>query len=141
VIPSYYCHSCSIARSYLGSIATGSVLATTYQLDKFMKHTSPDPRWDVQSVFASPSTQSYRGYIVNSALSGSVHVGAGGRQTVIWVAGETIGFNYVNGTIAHPENAVKVVLSTDSGRIHAYPQSSTKFEGARCADCHQPVIH
>ena len=136
----YYCHKCGAPRGYLRSVQTGSLLDETYQLGKHLKHTVPDPTLPVQSVFASPSTASFEDYIVSSALSGSVEIDEKGRTNIFWGAGKTIGFKYENGILVHPEDVVKVVLSTDSKKIHAFPQSSTVFHGQTCADCGGPAF-
>ena len=131
----HLCHPCAAAEGYLASIQTGSLLQSPYQLDNFIKHTVPDPKYPWQSVFASPSTQAYAGYVVNSALSGSVEVDDRGRTNIVWVAGHLTGFQYANGQLMYPQDAVKVVLSTSTAQIHAYPQSSTQFSTGRCGNC------
>jgi len=137
----YYCHGCAADRGNLVSIQTGSLLDTDYQLGRYMKHTVPDPKYNVQSVFQSASTQAYEDYIVSSSLSGSVQVDGRGRKNIIWAAGREIGFRCENGVLQHPEDVVKVVLSTDSGKIHAYSQSSTQFSGSCCTDCGKDVLY
>lgn len=77
---------------------------------------------------------------MNTALAGSVEIDDEGRTNIIWGAGKTVGFHCEHGELKHPEVVVKVVLSTDSGRIHAYPQSSTEFVGASCSDCGGVVL-
>jgi hypothetical protein len=139
--PTYCCHRCAAARGDLVSIHTGSLLETDYQLGHYMKHAVPDARFNVQSVFGSPSTQAYENYIVSSSLSGSVEIDDRGRKNIIWAAGKEIGFRYENGVLKHPEDVVKVVLSTDSGKIHAYSQSSTQFSGSHCVVCGNDVLY
>ena len=136
----YYCSTCAAKRGYLSAV-TSSLLKNNYQLDKYIKHTVPNPSYPVQSVFDSASTQAYQNYIVSASLSGSVQIDDQGRKNIIWIAGKKIGFKYENGKIQHPENCVKVVLSTDSGSIHAYSQSSTEFFGAVCSDCGRIVVY
>lgn len=137
---SYLCHPCSAAKGYLQSVATASVLATLYQLDKYLKHSQPDPRYNVQSVFDSATTQQYSSYIVNSALSGSVQFDGQGRANIIWAAGTPTGFEYRSGVLIRPQDAVKVVLSTDTSKIHAYPQVSAVFRSMTCSSCGAVVI-
>jgi len=134
-MPRYLSHPCASAQSYLRSIQTGSLLQTQYQLNNFMKHTVPDPRYNWQSVFASPSTQSFANYVVSSALSGSVEIDDKGRTNIIWVAGNLTGFQYSNGQLLYPQDSVKVVLSTSTSSIHAFPESSTQFSTGRCEAC------
>lgn len=137
----YFCHECGANHGYLESVHTGSLTETDYQLAKYMKHTVPDSKYAVQSVFTSGTTEKYRDYIVSSALSGSVEIDDRGRTSIIWAAGKEIGFKYQDGVLQHPEDVVKVVLSTDSGKVHAYSQSSTQFASASCSDCSGSVIY
>ena len=137
----YYCHKCGANHGYLRSMQTNSLTATDYQLAKYMKHTAPDSQHDVQSVFTSASTQAYENYIISSALSGSVEVDDQRRTNIIWAAGREVGFKYESGQVRHPEDVVKVVLSTDSGKIHAYSQSSTQFSSASCSDCSGNLLY
>lgn len=137
----YYCHECARRLGYLGEIETSNLMGTHYQLEKYMKHTCPASSEAIQSVFAEASTSAYGRYVVNTTLAGSVEVDDKGRTNIIWAAGEKIGFRYEHGVLKHPENVVKVVLSTDSGRVHAYPQSSTEFAGASCLDCGGVVLY
>ena len=137
----HYCHVCSEARGYLQGVATASLLDDPYQLGKYLKHTVPDPTYNVQSVFASPSTQAYENYIVSSSLSGSVQIDRKGRRNLIWVAGTPTGFQQKNGVLQHPQDAVKVVLYTDTRKIHAFPQSSTQFTADACPDCGKTSVY
>ena len=137
----YYCHNCAAKRNYLAPFQTTSLLDTPYQLGNYMKHTVPDARYSIQSVFRSTSTEAFADYVVNSSLAGSVELDDFGRKNIIWSAGKDIGFRYEQGVLKHPEDVVKVVLSTDSGRIHAYSQSSTQFTAARCDDCGNQVLY
>lgn len=140
-MPTYYCHSCASKLGHLNPAYTTQPLGTTYQLGKFMKHTVPDPTLDIQSVFDSADTQKYADHIVQASLSGSVEFDDLGRRNVIWAAGEQTGFQYANGNLVQPQDAVKVVLSSETGRIHAYPQNTTNFSTAPCADCGGPVVY
>ena len=138
----YLCHSCAQTKGHLQSIQTGSLLETYYQRSKYMKHTAPAAKYPTQSVFDSPSTQSYQDYVVSSSLSGSVEFDEGGRPpAIIWAAGKEIGFRYEGGELKQPEDCVKVVLSTDTGKIHAYSQSSTQFHSASCSECDGAVLY
>ena len=137
----YYCHECACRRGYLGEVDADGLMETDFQLEKYMKHTCPASSEAIQSVFAVPSTSAYGTYIVNATLAGAVEIDDKGRKNIIWAAGKPVGFHWEHGKLTHPEDAVKVVLSTDSGRIHAYPQSSTEFAGASCLGCGAAVLH
>ena len=140
-MPTHYCHKCGAALGYLNPAYTSEPLGTTYQLDKFMKHTIPDPKYPIQSVFATDSTQKYADYIVQSSLSGSVEFDDQNRRNIIWAAGEETGFLHKDGVLQQPQDAVKVVLSSETGKIHALPQNTTDFSTARCANCGGPVLY
>lgn len=138
-VPTVYCHSCSAELGHLIAY-TSDILGTNYQLGKFIKHTTPDPRYPVQSVFQSSSTAQYENFVVNSAASGIVEFDGKGRRNIVWVAGRDTGFRFENGRLVQPQDAVKVVLSTATGLIHAYPENSTTFNSLRCARCDRPVV-
>jgi len=118
----------------------GDLIGTSYQLAKYIKHTVPDPRYPVQSVFSSTSTQVYGSYLVESMAAGSLEVDDHGRSNVIWTAGKETGFLFQSGRLVQPQDAVKVVLTTSTGQIHAYPANSTTFYGVPCVQCGRPVI-
>ena len=111
----------------LKQIESGSVLATTYQLDKFIKHTQPKWVLGVNSLFADPTTGMYARYLVTSLVSGSVALDRYAQPTFIWYAGETIGATCVDGVYKFPNDAVKVVLPFNDQRIHAYSVSTTGY--------------
>jgi hypothetical protein len=137
----YYCHPCAASRGYLSTGQAGTLLGSTTQLEKYMKHTCPSSSEATQSVFTNASTALYGSYVVSALCAGSVEVDFKGRTNIIWAAGEDIGFQFESGVLQHPQSWVKVVLSTDSNRIHAYSQSSTDFTGANCAVCAASIIH
>ena len=126
---------------HLSPAYTSQPLGTTYQLAKFIKHTVPDPGLPIQSVFESNSTQKYATYIVEASLSGSVEFDNKGRKNIIWAAGEPTGFQFKDGSLMRPQDAVKVVLSTETQRIHAFPQNSTTFTSGRCFKCGGPILY
>ena len=61
-------------------------------------------------------------------------------QNIIFVAGSNIGFRYEFGQLKHPLDAVKIVLSTDTGKMHAYPEGSTSFSAERYATCGNLIV-
>jgi hypothetical protein len=137
----YYCHGCAAARGIIGKPPSASdLIGTAYQLDKYIKHTVPDPKYNVQSVFNSTSTQMYATYILDSMAAGSVEIDQRGRNNVIWYAGQPTGFLYERGTIKLPEDGVKVVLTMSTGEVHAFPVVSQPIHGLTCADCRRPVL-
>ena len=136
----YYCHECARRRGYIGEVDADNLMGTGYQLEKYLKHTCPASSEAIQSVFATASSSAYRDYVVNASLAGSVEIDYRGRKNIIWAAGEKTGFLHEHGVLKHPENVVKVALSSDSGRVHAYTQSSTEFACASCLSCGGVVL-
>jgi len=130
-----YCHRCGAEEGFLRQASTGGFLQSSYQLQKFMKHTIPSTGYDVASVFNDPSTQTYANYIVNTFASGCVEIDDRNRRNIIWVAGKTVGMKFEKGDPVLPEDAVKLVLSTDPQRVHAYPVSSTTLSTGFCSKC------
>jgi hypothetical protein len=136
----YFCHSCGISLGYFPKAYTSSLAGSTYQLEKLIKHFFPDPKYSYHSVFDSPSTDVYRNYVVSASCSGAIEFDDKGRKNIIWVAGKNICASYVNGILHLPEEALKVVHSTDPHKIHAYPESSTKFTTQICENCSGPAV-
>jgi hypothetical protein len=110
-------------------------LATEYQLKKYTKHTVPDPSDNLQSIFATASTQRYEDYILASVAAGAVEPDARGRTNIILAAGKAVGFRFEYGQLVAPQDAVKVVLSSEEGRVHSFTVESGPFRGATCPDC------
>jgi len=53
--------------------------------------------------------------------SGAVELDDRGRRNIIWLAGEPTGFRYEAGIPVGPTDAVKVVLSSEARKVHAFP--------------------
>jgi hypothetical protein len=136
----YFCHGCSVRRGYLRPPPMGKAVGSSYQLAKYVKHTVPDQGFAVQSVFETPSTQVYAGYLVDALAAGSIEIDERGSTNVIWAAGRPTGFLFRNGSLIQPQDAVKVVLSSNTSRVHAYPANSTNFASVTCSQCGGPAI-
>ena len=113
---------------------TSGLLQSQYQLDKFVKHTLPLSH-PFASVFNTSGTGDYGNYVVNTAASGAVEFDAQGRRNIIWVAGRATGYSFQNGVLVGPTDGVKVVLSSDANKVHAFPVSSTSLATHNCAAC------
>jgi hypothetical protein len=61
-----FCHQCSVELGYLRQPPTGKVVGSSYQLEKYIKHTVPDSQTEIQSVFDTPSTQAYAEFLVGA---------------------------------------------------------------------------
>lgn len=139
-MPQNLCWPCANDQGYLLKLAPADVLASTYQLDKFVKHTQPGWTVGVNSVFADPSTAAYANYVITSVASGSVALDRRGQPSFVWYAGQTIGATYDNGAYRFPNDAVKVVLPYNEQKIHAYSVTSTGYSALCCARCKTPIL-
>lgn len=136
----YFCHQCSVQLGHLRRPPTGKVVGSSYQLAKYLKHTVPDAGIEIQSVFETPSTQAYAEFLVDALAAGSVEIDDRGSTNVIWAAGQPTGFLFRSGSLTRPQDAVKVVLSSNTSKVHAYPANSTNFIGVTCSQCGGPAI-
>lgn len=137
----YHCNECARKRNELNPLSdqldfTGSY----YQLNKFLKHVLPNTGSYV-SIFNDPDYQKYSDFIVNASISGSVEIQPNGKVNYIYFAGKDVGVLFNNGLYVMPNDAVKVVLTFDSQKIHAYPTGSLGISQAICAICSNPLIH
>lgn len=135
----YYCHECAIRIGLLRPTTPISLTATEYQLDKYLKHTSPVTDYDFYSVFTNPRSETYERYIVTALASGSVQVDNQGRTNVVWVASEHTGITYKDGRFLASTNAVKVVFHDDDRKIHGFPIYTSELGTSTCASCGRPV--
>ena len=140
-MPTYYCHNCASNSGYLSNYHSSSLVGSTYQLDKLIKHTNPNPSFDDQSIFSSPSTDQYRNYVVSASCAGSFEIDDKGRRNIIYVAGRDIGASFRTGVFQRANDTVKVVLSTDPNKIHAFTKSSTEYSTGYCSMCTRPIVY
>jgi len=134
----YYCHNCG--APIFGAPMTSNILGSTYQLNKFMKHTIPSTGYDLNSIFSDPSTTKYQNYIVSASCSGSYDLDDMGQTNILWVAGRQIGAQLDHGNFILPEDSIKIVLYSDLQRIHAYPVSCTGFSTGTCEVYGKPIV-
>jgi hypothetical protein len=78
--------------------------------------------------------------VVNSAASGAVEVDDLNRRNIIWYAGETIGASFRNGVADLPTDTMKLVLSSETDRVHAFSISSTEVRTELCAICRRQIL-
>ena len=138
----YYCHPCASSMGELTNIHSSAPTASTYQIEKYFKHTIPSSSYNIQSIFDNPSTKLYKEAIVKASCAGSVEYDDEGRKNII-VVGSTgrIGCSFQNGRFVGENDMIKVVLSTNPEKIHTYTESSTKYSTAFCHKCGQPVVY
>lgn len=139
----YYCHKCALTLPTFSSIVEVDKLNLTgslYQLSKFIKHTTPKVLLGRISVFDTPKYEGYRDYSVNTSASGSVEVDSNGRTNIIWYAGSNIGVTYNSGRFECDADSIKVVLSHDGNKIHAFPVNSIAYDSKKCKICGKEIL-
>src|SRR3972149_3632859 len=97
-MPKYYCHDCMKTLGLITPMSPTNPTATQYQLDKFLKHTTPTGNYALNSVFSDPSISAYSGYLVNAGASGCLEVDDYGRKNIVWIAGSPIGITIQGGS-------------------------------------------
>ena len=141
-MPKYYCHSCASSMGALGNVCSSRPFSSPYQLEKYLKHTVPASSYSYQSVFDNTATTQYREAIVNAACAGAVEYDDRGRKNLIYVASKgRIGCSFRNGVFVRSNDTIKVVLSSDPARAHAFTESSTQFSTALCENCGASIVY
>jgi hypothetical protein len=129
-----YCHACAATRQLLYPLPADP-LTTAYQLRKYTKHTVVDPTCGLQGIFASSEAKVYADYLVDTRAAGGVIVDAWNRFNIVLCAGREVGYHYEHGQLIAPADAIQQMLSSDEGRVHAYPIQSSRVTGRKCDDC------
>jgi len=75
----FFCHSCSVSGLVTPAMPT-SLTGTSYQLEKFIKHTAPTVTYPINSIFDDPTYDTYSGYIVTGTISGLLEIDNYGRK-------------------------------------------------------------
>ena len=131
----YYCHDCSVSLGLTVPQIPTSLTGTNYQLERYIKHTAPTGTYFVNSIFDDPTYPTYNNYIVTGTISGLLEVDNRNRNNLIWYAGERTGVEYRNGVFFAPANGIKIVLSHNSAKIHAFPITDMPGTVNYCANC------
>jgi hypothetical protein len=118
-----------------------TLTGTSYQLEKFIKHTAPTRGYSLNSVFSESSYEQYRDYVVTTTVSGSVQIDDWGRTNLLYVAGSGIGATYENGHLSIPADTVVVVFHDNAWKIHAFPAGSDSFQHSICQNCGAPIFY
>lgn len=140
----YYCHACALLQSIIQPVDTSflNLSGTSYQFDKFIKHTAPTGGYDrLLSIFNRPEYGDYFHYTVNSSLSGCAEIDVFGRTNLIWYAGKHIGITYKDSKYYCFDDAVKVVLHYDTTLIHSFPINWELLYIKRCKVCDSEILH
>ena len=135
----YHCQRRAVRRGFLRDVYTSGLLQSTYQLDKYVKHAHPPTQSGWVSIFCSTSPIIYMDYVVCAASAGAVEISPSGRRNFIRVAGHRTGFSYQNGVLVGPTDGVRLVLSSEADRVHAFPVSVSDVVTRLCASCGEPV--
>ena len=138
----YFCHKCSVELGHLNTGSTEHINFTgsSYQLDKFIKHTLPPSQSGLISIYSDPSYGAYKDYIVNTMASGSTMFDQFHRKNVIWYASKENGVSYLGGIPHSTTDVVKVVLSHMEEKIHSYPVNSSELITKKCKRCNTNVL-
>ena len=133
----YYCHECAGAIGMVTPInsETLSLTGTSYQFDKYIKHTMPVSAAGKVSIFDDPDYEKIRNYTVTAALSGAAEIDSKGRVNLIWYAGEGVGVTYRDGAYYATANTIKVVFHDDQYKIHTFPVGSQIEQMRECKQC------
>jgi len=135
----YLCSSCKKSTGEINTGMYSDPLGSTYQQDKYKKHTVPTTGYDKQSVFIDFTETEYTGLIQEAVLSGSLEVDEQGRKNIIYPIREKIGVLYSKGIPIREQDVLKVVCSTDGERVHGFTISSTTLSTGVCKDCNNPI--
>jgi len=136
----HYCHECSVLNGLVIPASPSSLTGTSYQLEKYIKHTAPTGIYEgLNSVFDDPTYEAYSGYTVTGTASGLLEIDYKNRKNLIWYAGSPTGVEYRNGIFTAPTTGVKIVLPEDGGKIHAFPITASPHSVAKCLLCGKPL--
>lgn len=134
----FYCSTCANARGLKSGIEASNLLGTTYQADKFRKHTSTSgSSMDaVRTVFDSKSTAYYAQCIEATIAYGFVEL-KGQQKNVLFApsAGSALGVKLNWGVEASKPDTVVLVKTSEASGIHAFLENSSKYSRQACAHC------
>lgn len=82
----FYCHPCAITNNIVIPAEYTSLTGTSYQLDKYLKHTVPADSYQYVSVFHNSDYENYRGFVVTGTISGMLEIDDFDRKNWIWYA-------------------------------------------------------
>lgn len=134
----YFCHECQVRLGLMSPANPISLTGTSYQLEKFLKHTAPTVTYLLNSIFDDPTYTTYSNYIVTGSISGYLEIDHYGRKNLMWFAGERTGAEYRNGIFHAPTNGVKIVLPEDDAKLHAFPIVASPNSVDYCKSCGKP---
>ena len=143
----YLCHVCAkrdgLIAPYSGILSSDEpdeFVKTSYQVEKFLKHTVPKFHLGYVSIFSDPELEKYAQYTVSAAASGCVEIDSSGRTNLIVYAGQDNGFTLCQGKIQFPTDSTKLVLSHNADKFHSYPVSADHYTIYRCQNCGKDIL-
>ena len=136
----HYCHKCTLELGIITPSIPVSLSGSSYQLNKFMKHTAPKNSYPLNGIFNDPSYERYANYVVTTLASGSSCILDDGRINMYWVAGSTIGAQIEGNKPVVDADTITVVFADDVYRIHAFPTVSSNMGITNCENCGVPII-
>jgi|APCry1669189241_1035207.scaffolds.fasta_scaffold09463_1 hypothetical protein len=128
----YYCHSCAVKLGLITPTTTANLTGCNYQLEKFIKHTTPIGSYSINSIFDDPNYSKYRDYTISGSLSGCLEIDDKGRKNLLWYAAEQVGLTY-SGAFTVPASGIKIVFHDNDTRIHTYPFNPPEVK--YCKEC------
>lgn len=137
----HYCHNCSVELGVVEPEIPVTITGTSYQLEKYIKHTAPTGTYPINSVFSDPSYEMYRNYVVTTTMSGSAYIDDQGRTNLLYFAGKEIGATYEDGQLIVPADTVVVVFHDNKWKLHGFPVDSSKFRPSNCLRCGTPIFY
>jgi hypothetical protein len=140
-MPQYYCYQCAISHNLISPVDADSLnlTGTSYQLGKYIKHTSSPSGLGIVSIFDDPAYDTYRGYIVTGTISGMLEIDDSSRKNFIWYGGNQTGFEYRDNNYVAPVSGIKIVLVENDQAIHAFPVRGYSGLIYYCQICGNPL--
>jgi hypothetical protein len=138
----YYCNSCSQVLGYLRTMEIHSLNLTgsTYQMNKYHKHTTGSCETGIVSVFNDITYPAYRQNTINALISGSTEIDHRRRINLLWNAHLPNGYTFRGGILQSATDLVKVVLPYEPSKIHSFPIYAGMLRCQQCIRCRHPIL-
>jgi len=141
VAKEYYCRNCAMQHNLIFKPPTGKVVGSKKHIEKHKKHTGVNPNEPILGVFLDLSTETYRHLFLDAWENGGVEIGDKGETNLVWAAGEYIGDVHRFSELVGPTEVIKVVLTSDLEKTHAYPVSKSDYNDKTCLDCGRGFVN
>jgi hypothetical protein len=130
----WFCNECAKKVAALPSAPAASLLSTTYQQQKFEKHTVGDPAAPKNSIYVDVDAAAYEQSVRRTLQDGALQIDVKGRRNVFRAVNRPIGVTQ----IAQEQFVVsgeKVALGDEQARVHGFPYGSAEIPKKRCGRC------